>query len=180
MILLDRRHEVADLLVRRHAADAVIAARHNAEQLAVRAAVLRDGNRGVTRFGLELQNVSQRLVRRDVRITHHEPGLVSLCARHHGGLGLHALGTVNERNAALLGKGHSHLIVGNGLHDSRNHGDVHADGRLLPLAELRQGRLQAHVRRDTLRRGIPRDQQVFVKGMTGFAVEISHSDYPPF
>ena len=31
-------------------------------------------------------------------------------------------------NAALLGKGNGELLAGNGLHDSRNHGDVHGQG----------------------------------------------------
>ena len=169
-------HEGGNLHVGRHAAHAVVAARHDAEKLAVRAAVVRDRHGGMARLLLELKDILEGLIRLDVGIAHNKARLVGLRTGDHRRLSLHALRAVDERNAALLGERNGHFVVGNGLHDSRHHRNVHRDGRLLALAELCQRSLQAHIRRDTLRRGVTRDQQVFVEGMTGFVVKISHSD----
>ena len=129
-----RRHEVDDLRRRVHAARTVVAARHDAEQLAGRGAVLGDGHRGMARLAFEINDVLHRHIRRDVRVARHEAGLVGLDLADHLGLGLGRLRAVDERAATLAGKGLGHARAGHGLHDGRHHGDV--EGKRAFLAAL--------------------------------------------
>jgi len=92
---------------------------------------------------------------------------------------LYTKADVNERNAALLGKGNGELLTGNGLHDSRNHGDVHGQGAgFFALAVLDQRGFEADSRGDILCRGIAGDQQIFTESAGRFFIEISHVQTP--
>ena len=52
---------------------------------------------------------------------------------------LNGLRTVDEGNAAFLGKSYSHCVVGDGLHDRGSHGDIERYGALfLTLPEFDQ------------------------------------------
>ena len=142
---LARRHELGDLGGRIHAARTVVAARHDAEQLARGGAVLGDGHGGVTRLALELDDVLHGHVRRNVRVARDEAGLVGLDLADHLGLGLGRLRAVDERATALAGKGLGHARTGNGLHDGRHHRNVERKWALLAALVLDERRAQADV-----------------------------------
>ena len=74
-----------------HACHTVIAAGHDADQLAVRRAVVRYGNGGVTGLFFERKHIRQRRIGRDVGIRRHKARLIRLCARHHRGFIRHRL-----------------------------------------------------------------------------------------
>ena len=67
------------------------------------------------------------------------------------------------------------LFAGNGLHDSRNHGDVHGQGAgFFALAVLDQRGFEADSRGDALRRGIAGDEQILAEGTGRFTKIIRH------
>lgn len=94
--LFQRRHERADLLAAVHAGDAVIAARNDAEQAAVRRAVIRDGDGRIAVLRLERQNVRQCAVRRQVGRRDDKARLVVLDAGDHRRLGFNGLRAINK------------------------------------------------------------------------------------
>ena len=173
--LFQGRHEFPDLQLRRHAADAVVAAGHNAQKLAVGGAVLRDGHGGVARLGFQFQHVGQGVLRRQVAVADHEAGLVGLDPGDHSRLLLDGLGAVNKGNAALLGQGDGHGIVGHRLHNGGHQRDIQADGALFAFAELHQRGLQADAVRDALCAGITGDQEIFAEGMGRFFKKLCHN-----
>ena len=61
-----------------------------------------------------------------------------------------------------------------GLHDGRDHGDVHGEGAFLPLAEPHDGGSQADVGGNAVCGGIAGNQQVFTKGVGGFFKIVCH------
>lgn len=71
-------HEGFHAVVRAHAADAVIPARHDAEQLAVRRAVTRDRNGAVSRACLKREYVGKRRVGTDIGVTADKARLETL------------------------------------------------------------------------------------------------------
>ena len=76
-------------------------------------------------------------VRADVGIADDKARLIALDAGDHRGLALDGLRAVDKGNAALLGQGDGHLVVGNRLHDGGDQRDVRMDrAGLLALAEL--------------------------------------------
>ena len=172
--LRSRRHKRGDRQILRHTAHAVIPPGDNPQQLAVCRTVIRYRHRGVACFLLEFQDVAQRAAWLDVGVADNEAGLISLSARNHGGLGLNGLRTIDKRDAALLCQGNRHAVVGDRLHNSRCQGDVHLNRRLLPFFIARYRRFQADIGGNALRRGVPRNQQVFVKRMARFIVKIRH------
>ena len=100
--LLARRHEIAHLDARIHAADAVVAAGHDAEQLPVRRGVLGDGDGGIAILILQRQHIRQHMLRRQIRGADDKARLAVLDAADHLGLALNGLRAVDERQAALL------------------------------------------------------------------------------
>ena len=108
---LERRHEILDGRVEAHARHAVVAARDDADELAVRCAVLRDRHRRMSRRVLERQDLAERRRRLDVRIAAHEARLVVLDARDHRRFLLGRLRTVDEGHAALARQGDRHRVV---------------------------------------------------------------------
>ncbi len=175
--LVQRGHEFADLDVRAHPGNAIIAAGDDALELAVGRAVLRHRDGGKAVPGLQGQHVRQGVVRRQVGGRYHEAGLVALDPADHGGFILDALRAVDKRNSALLGQRNGQLIIRNGLHDGGDDRDVQLNRRFfLAFAVLGQGSLQADVLRDAILPRIPWDQQIFVEGVTGLLVIIGHSD----
>ena len=92
----------------------------------------------------------------------------------HVGLLLDGLGAIDEGGAPLLCQGNGHGVVGNGLHDGRDHGDVHGEGAFLPLAEPHDGGSQADVGGNAVCGGIAGNQQVFTKGVGGFFKIVCH------
>ena len=159
------RHELGDLLGVVVTAGAVIAARHDAEQLAARRAVVGHGHGGVARLVLEGDDLLHGHVGREGGIGLDETRLVVLDRFDHGGLGLGGLGAVDEGDAALGGKGDAHVDTGNGLHDGGDHRDVEGDLGLLTALEARQRGLERHVVGDALRGRVARDQQVLRESM---------------
>ncbi len=173
--LVQRGHELSHFQIGAHAGQAVVTGCHNAQQLAVGGAVSRDGNGGMAGTGFQVQHISQGSLRRQVGIRGNKALFVSLDTANHISLGLNGLGAVNERNAALLGKGNGELLTGNGLHDSRNHGDVHGQGAgFFALAVLDQRGFEADSRGDALRRGIAGDEQILAEGTGRFTKIIRH------
>ena len=91
-----RRHEVAHLCIHAHPADPVVAARDDAEKLAVRLRVLRNGDRREAVFLLERKYIGQRMLRCQVRRADHKARLVALDPAHHLRLAFDGLRAVNE------------------------------------------------------------------------------------
>ena len=145
------RHELGDLLGVVVAAGAIIAARHDAEQLAARRAVVGDGHRGVAGLLLEGDDLLHRHVGGEGGVGLDETRLVVLDRFDHGGLGLGGLRAVDEGDAALGGKGDAHVNAGNGLHDGGDHRDVESDLGLLTALEARQRGLEGNIIGNALR-----------------------------
>ena len=174
--LVQRGHELGDLEVHRHAGQAVVAAGHDAQQLAVGGAVVGDSDGGVTGAGLEVEHIAQGSLRGQVGVGGDKALLVGLDAADHIGLLLNGLGAVDEGDTALLGQGNRQLLTGDGLHDGGDHRDVHFQrAGFLALAVLDQRGFQADSRRDTLRGGVAGDQQIFTKGTGRLGKIICHN-----
>ena len=173
--LVQRGHELGNLEVGGHTGQAVVAGGNDAQQLAVGAAVLRDGDGGVTGAGLEIQHIGQGRLRGKVGVGGYKTFLIRLDAANHIRLGLNRLGAVDEGHAALLGQRNGQFFAGDRLHDGGNHGNVHGQGALfLPLAVLDQRGLEADRRGDALRGGIAGNQQILTKGTGRFFKIIRH------
>ena len=162
--LLARGHELGNLLVAAHAGKAVIALGDHAEQLTVRRTVIGDGHGGVVGGLLQRDDLIERHVGGKVGVGLDEPGLVILHALDHGGFLLDGLVAVDEGKAALGGKGHGHVVVGDGGHDSGHHRDVQRKRALLfALAILDERRFQADRRRNARSRRVTRHQKILVE-----------------
>ena len=173
--LVQRGHELGDLEVHRHAGQAVVAGGNDAQQLAVSRAVIGDGHGGVAGAGLQVQHIAEGSLRRQVGVRSDKALFVGLDAADHVGFLLDGLRAVDEGNASLLGQCNGQLLAGNGLHDGRDHRDVHFKRAiLLALVVLDQRGLQADSRGDTLRRRIAGDQQILTKGAGRFREIICH------
>ena len=172
--LVEGSHEGLDLLIHFHAADAVVAAGDDTQQLTGSGAVIGNGDGGMTVFLLERDNVCQGLIGTDIGVGYDKAGLVFFDTANHLSLLLDRLRAVNEGNTALLGKGNRHLVIGNGLHDCGNQRDIHRDRRLLALLEFDQRSLQGDVRGNVLSTGITGNQQILRKGMGGCVKIVSH------
>ena len=174
--LIQRSHELSDLEIHRHAGEAVVAGGDDAQQLAMGRAVVGDGNGGMACTGLEVQHVAQGSLRRQVGVGSDKALLVSLDAADHVGLLLDGLGAVDEGDAALLGQGNRQFLTGDGLHDGGDHRDVHFQrAGFLALAVFYQRGFQADSRGDTLRRGIPGNEQILTKGAGRLGKIICHN-----
>ena len=177
--LLARGHEVGHLLGQLHAGEAVVALGDDAEQLAVGRAVLGDGHGGMAVLLLQVHHLFESHIGREVRVRGDEAGLVVLHAGHHGGLIFNGLVAVDERQTALGGQGHGHLVVGHGGHDGRHHGHRQLHGAVfLALAVLHQRRFQADRSRHAINRGVARDQQILVEGTGRFIEIVGHGCAP--
>ena len=166
--LLARRHEFRAPGRRGlHAAHAVVAARDDAEQLAVGRAVLGDGDGGVA--GLLLAAPARRPAcasRRDVRVADDKTRLVALHASRPWPLRSRSTGEpkMNEippSCASAIAMRSSDTACITRIPWDR----WHRVGRLLTPFELYDRGAQADIRRHTLRRGIARHQQIFIEGM---------------
>jgi len=145
--LVQRGHELGNFEVHRHAGEAVVAGSDNAQQLAVGGAVIGDSNGGVAGAGLEVQHIAEGSLGREVGVRSDETLFVGLDAADHVGFLLDGLRAVDEGHAALLGQRDSQLFAGNGLHDGRDHRDVHLQGAgFLTLAVLDQRGFEADSR----------------------------------
>jgi len=118
------RHEFRDRRVHRHARDTIVAARDDAEELARRLAVFGYGHRGVARLGFELQHFAEGRRWLDIGIAGDEAGFIAFDTAHHLCFLLRRLGAVDEGHAAFLCESDGHGVVGNGLHDGRDHRDI--------------------------------------------------------
>ena len=160
---LERRHERLGLRVEAHARDAVVTARHDAQELARRRAVFRDSHRRMARLLQEVENLAERRRRLDVGVTADKTGFVVLDAGYHGSFCFNALRAVDEGNATLFCKCDCHLVIRDCLHDGRRHRDVHRDLRFFTLLELHERRLERYIIRDTFIRRIPWDEKILSK-----------------
>ena len=129
--LLTRGHELGDLLLVVIAAGAIVTAGDDTQELTLGSAVVGDRHGGVTGLLLELDDLLHGHVGGQRGIGLNEAGLVILDGLDHSGLGLGALGTVNEGQATLGSERDTHVDARDGLHDGGNHGDVQGDCRLL-------------------------------------------------
>ena len=129
--LLTRGHELGDLRLVVIAAGAIVTAGDDAQELTLGSAVVGDRHGGVTGLLLELDDLLHGHVGGQRGIGLNEAGLVILDGLDHSGLGLGALGTVNEGQATLGSERDTHVDARDGLHDGGNHGDVQGDCRLL-------------------------------------------------
>ena len=120
---LERSHKRCDLLIKAHARHAVVTARNNTEQLAVRGSVVGDGDGRETVLFLERKHICKRCIRREVRVRNNKTRLIVLHSCDHRSLTLNRLRAVNKGHAALLCECNSKVIVGDSLHyrrDERN------------------------------------------------------------
>ena len=129
--LLTRGHELGDLRLVVIATGAIVTAGDDAQELTLGSAVVGDRHGGVTGLLLELDDLLHGHVGGQRGIGLNETGLVILDGLDHSGLGLGALGTVNEGQATLGSERDTHVDARDGLHDGGNHGDVQGDCRLL-------------------------------------------------
>ena len=172
--LFHRGHELADGGGGIHAADTVVPAGDQAQQLAGAGAVVGDGHGGVAGALLESQHIGQRVAHTQVGVTGDEAGLVVFHLADHFGLLGNGLGDIDEGDAALTGQTNAHFFTGHGLHDGRNHGHVHGQGALLALLELDHRRLEGDVGGDALGGRVAGHQQVFTESMGRFTEIICH------
>ena len=168
-------HELGDLRGGIHAGDAVIAARHNTEKLALGVAVDGDGHGGVAGLLKKGQDVGQGVVGRQRGVAANKAGLVGLDVANHLSLVLRGLRTVDERHAALSCESNGKLGTRDGLHDGRDHGDVERDARLLAATEARQRGTQADPLRRVFGAAVTRHQQILAKRMCRLRVVVGHS-----
>ena len=174
--LFGRSHELGNRGGGIHAADAVITAGDNAQELAGAGAVISDGHGGVASTFLHHENICQGVVQAEVGVTGDKAGLVCLHLADHLSLLFNGLGDEDKGNTALFGKANTHLLTRDGLHNSRNHGDIHSQGTLfLTFAVLHNGSLQRNVGGDAVSRGVTGDKQILAEGTGGFREEISHN-----
>ena len=173
--LLHRRHEGLHRSGGVHAADPVVPAGDQAQQLAGAGAVVGDGHGGVAGALLQGQHIRQGVADAQVGVAGDEAGLVVFHLAHHLRLLLDGLGDVDEGDAALTGQGDAHVLTGDGLHDGGDHGDVHGQGAGLALAVADHRRLQRDVGGDALGRGVAGDQQIFAESAGRFLEEVCHS-----
>ena len=129
--LLTRGHELGDLRLVVIATGAIVTAGDDAQELALGSAVVGNRHGGVAGLLLELNDLLHGHVGGQRGIGLNEAGLVILDGLDHSGLGLGALGTVNEGQATLGSERNTHVDARDGLHDGGNHGDVQGDCRLL-------------------------------------------------
>ena len=176
--LLPGGHEGCHLVAGVHAADPVIPAGDNAQELTVGGAVIGDGHGGETVGRLQRQHIRQGVFRGQVGGGGDKAGLVVLDLGYHGRLALDRLRAIDKADAALLGQGDGKGVVGHGLHHGAGQRNVQGDGGLLlPLAVLDQGRAQAHPIRDAVLRRVAGHQKVLAEGMAGFGVVIGHGSF---
>ena len=172
---LKRCHELLDAHIHGHTGETIIAARNNAEQLAVRSAVIRDCNRRVSGLILQLEHIRERSGRREVRIRSHKALLVLLDTAHHVCLLLNALGAVDKGDTALSCERNGQLIAGDRLHDCRDHRNVHLErALLLALAETHQRGLKTYRSRNTLRGTVSRNQKILSECSRRFLKIVRH------
>ena len=158
-------HKLADGGGGVHAADPVVTAGDQAQQLAGTGAVIGDGHGGVAGALLQSQYVRQGVTQAQVGVAEYKAGLVVFDLTDHFGLLVNGLGDIDESDAALLGQSDAHLLTGDRLHDGGDHGDVHGQGALLALFELHHRGLERDVGRDALGGGVTGNQQIFVKSV---------------
>ena len=174
-------HEFRDRSVQLHAADAVVAAGDDADQLAVGGAVLGDCDGGMSGLILELEDILEGLVRADIGIAGDKARLVALDSGHHCSLILNRLGTINKGDAALFCQRNRHLVVRNRLHDCGNQRDIQRQGAFfLSLFEFDQWGLQADICRDALGGRIAWNQQVLAKSVGRFTKIKRHKLNSPY
>ena len=172
--LLHRGHELGDLGGGVHAADTVVPAGHQAQQLAGAGAVVGDGHGGVAGALFQRQHVGQSVGQAQVGIAEHETGLVVFHLADHLGLLLNGLGDIDESDAALLRQSDAHLFAGHRLHDGGDHGDIHGQRAFLALFELDHRGLQGYIGGDAVLVRIAWHQQVLAEGAGGFLKIICH------
>ena len=76
------------------------------------AVILGDRHSGVAVFLLQRQHIRQGGVGGQVGVAADEAGLVVFHTGHHDRLALHRLGAIDKGDAALLGQGDGHGVVG--------------------------------------------------------------------
>ena len=167
-------HELGYGRIEIHAGKTIVAAGNDAQQLALALTVFGNGHGGVTALFLQRNNIAKRCVGGEVRIAAHETSLVVLYTANHCCLVFDGLGTVDERNAALLSQSYSHTVVGNGLHDCRNHGDRKLQSRLFTLLVSYKRSGKVNLFGDALRRRVTRYKQVLIKSTRGFVEIMCH------
>ena len=176
--LIIGRHELAHGSGQFHPADAVVPAGHNADQLSVRCTVFRHSHGRMAGFLLQGKDIAKRRIRAEVGIAADEPGFVALGTPHHGRLILYRLRAIDKRNAALGRQRNGKAVTGNGLHDGRNHRDVHGDSRFLSPAEADQRGFQRYILRNAFGGGITGNKQILIKRMCGFVDNSRHKISP--
>ena len=165
-----RGHKRGNRILRRHSADTVISAGHNADQLPLRSAVLRDRHGRVTGCRFQGKDVGKRLIRAEIGVTAHKSGFETLDFGNHRRLAFNGLRAVNKGDAAFLCESHCQSVTGDRLHDSGNQRDIQRNCRLFSLFKTHQRGFQGHVCRDALRGRITGNQQILVERMRRFLI----------
>ena len=128
--LVDGCHEGLDLCIERHAADTVITACDDTDELSARGSVFRNCHCGMSGLFFQSKNIRKSGIRADVGIAGDKSGLIALGASDHSRLALNALRPVNKGHAAALSQCHCQAVAGYRLHDRGDHGDGQLDRRL--------------------------------------------------
>ena len=175
-----RRHECGNRRVKIHTAHAVITAGNNTHELSVGGPVFRNGYSGMPGLLLECKYITQCIIGVEVRVALNEACLIALGTANHCCFVFHTLRTVDKGNTALGSKCDSHAIAGDGLHNGRYHGDVHADRAfLLALSELYKRGPERNLVGTAGDGSIAGDQQILVKRMARF-IDNSRHNLSPF
>ena len=122
--LLDRGHKIFHLRRQIHTADTIVTAGNDTFQTSVYGSVAGHCHSRMTCLFFQRQNVFQGAVRSNVGITGHKAGPVTFYIAHHLGFVFNRLGAIDKGTAAFPGQCDCQRIVGNGLHNSRNHRDI--------------------------------------------------------
>ncbi|EJX00393.1 hypothetical protein EVA_11501 [gut metagenome] len=154
--LVNRSHELFNLGIHIHTAGAIVTAGNNAFQFAVYSAIGGYCNGGVTGFFFQSQNISKGAVRTNVRIAANKACTMCFNASNHSCFIFNGLRAVDERNATLFRKSNRKFFTGYGLHDSRNHRNIHYNGGFFASFEFYQRSTQINISRNALLGGITR------------------------
>ena len=153
----NRGHEILHLVFHVHTADPVVTAGDDAFQMTVLAAVAGNGHGAVAGLFLQGQYIGQGAFRTQVGVADHEPGLEALDPGHHGSFAFDGLGPVDEGDAPFTGQSDGHVVVGYGLHDGGNQGNIQGQSRFFTFFEFHQRSLQTHICRDAFAGRISRN-----------------------
>ena len=162
--LFRRGHEILDLCIEAHAADAVILIGYEAEELALIRAVIGDGNGGMPGTLVQREHIRKSCIGGKIRVALYKARLVGFDIAHHPCLIIRGLRNEDEGDAAFPCERSCEGIVGYRLHYGGDHGDIDAESRfLLALPVFDKRSAKTYICRYAFAARITGDEQVFAE-----------------